>query len=79
MKELYRSHFAKYLSVLKQNQTLKMAMKKVAESNKPIELDSVIAFKLRSLGLVENKENQVVPLCNLYRLYFLQKLKELIN
>lgn len=71
---LYRDHFSKYLSILENNESLKTAMKKVVESDIPVQLDGKIAFKLRSLGLVEAKENKVIPLCNLYRLYFLDKL-----
>ncbi|MEA5553043.1 AAA-like domain-containing protein [Anabaena cylindrica UHCC 0172] len=71
---LYRDHFSKYLSVLEDNENLKIAMKKVVESDTPVQLDAKIAFKLRSLGLVEAKENKVIPLCNLYRLYFLDRL-----
>ncbi|MCC5601958.1 AAA-like domain-containing protein [Nostoc favosum] len=42
----------------------------------PVKLDSVQSFKLRSLGLIEFKGNEVQCLCNLYRLYFREHLSE---
>ncbi|MEH2170668.1 MAG: AAA-like domain-containing protein [Nostoc sp.] len=39
-------------------------------------LDFVQTFKLRSLGLIKFKENEVQCLCNLYRLYFRERLSE---
>ena len=71
---LYRDHLYKYLSILEDNEGLKITMKKVVESDTPVQLDAKIGFKLRSLGLVEAKENKVIPLCNLYRRYFSDKL-----
>jgi hypothetical protein len=49
-------------------------MKEVVKSDIPVQLDAKIGFKLRSLGLVEAKENKIIPLCNLYRLYFSDRL-----
>ena len=67
---LYGDHLYGYLLVLEDNNNLKIAMKQVVESDDPVKLESKIAFKLRSLGLIKDKGNQVIPLCNLYRLYF---------
>ena len=71
---LYRDHLYKYLSILEDNENLKIAMKEVVKSDISVQLDAKIGFKLRSLGLVEAKENKVIPLCDLYRRYFLDKL-----
>ena len=71
---LYRDHLYKYLSILEDNENLKIAMKKVVKSDIPVQLDAKIGFKLRSLGLVEAKDNKVIPLSKLYRLYFLDRL-----
>ncbi|MHC5933974.1 AAA-like domain-containing protein [Nostoc sp.] len=35
-----------------------------------MELDSMQIYKLHSMGLVHQQENQVMPRCNLYREYF---------
>ena len=71
---LYGDHLYGYLLVLEDNKDLKTAMRKVIASDVPVKLDPVISFKLRSLGLVKTISNKVTYLCNLYRLYFLDRL-----
>ncbi|MEH1913763.1 AAA-like domain-containing protein [Nostoc sp.] len=73
---LFRGFLHPYLSLLEEDKLLKAAMKKVIESDIPVKLDSAQSFKLRSLGLIEFKENKVQCLCNLYRLYFRERLSE---
>jgi protein SERAC1 len=73
---LFRGFLHPYLSLLEEDNLLKAAMKKVIESDIPVNLDSVQSFKLRSLGLIEFKENKAQCLCNLYRLYFRERLSE---
>ena len=65
----YSKHLLKQLWNLEQQPQLKEAMKKVILSNKPVRLDSVIGFKLHSMGLVKQVGNDVEPRCDLYRLY----------
>ena len=65
-----------YLLVLEDDKFLKTAMQQVIESDAPVKIDSVQAFKLRSMGLIESKGNQVQSLCNLYRLYFQEHLSD---
>ena len=71
---LYNDHLYKYLLALEENNDLKVAMKQVIESNQPVKLESKISFKLRSLGIVKDSKNEIIPLCNLYRLYFAECL-----
>ena len=73
---LFRGFLHPYLSLLEEDKLLKTAMKKVIESDIPVKLDSAQSFKLRSLGLIEFKGNEVQCLCNLYRLYFRERLSE---
>ena len=49
-------------------------MKEVAINDDPVKLEPKISFKLRSLGLVKDSKNEIIPLCNLYRLYFAECL-----
>ena len=63
-----------YLSELEKDKLLKAAMQQVINSDVPIKIDSTQALKLRSLGLIEFKGNEVQCLCNLYRLYFQERL-----
>ncbi len=65
-----------YLLVLEDDKLLKTAMQQVIESDVPVKIDSVQAFKLRSMGLIESKGNEVQSLCNLYRLYFQEHLSD---
>ena len=71
---LYRSFLNSYLLEIKKDDVLKTAMQQVINSDIPIKIDSEQAFKLRSLGLIEYKGNEVKCLCNLYRLYFQKRL-----
>jgi len=63
-----------YVSELEKDKLLKAAMQQVINSDIPIQIDSTQALKLRSLGLIEFKGNEVQCLCNLYRLYFQERL-----
>jgi AAA-like domain/CHAT domain len=65
-----------YLLLLEDDKLLKTAMQQVINSDVPVKLDSVQAFKLRSMGLIESKGNEVQSLCNLYRLYFQEHLSD---
>jgi hypothetical protein len=42
----------------------------VVMSPQPIELESTQTYKLHSMGLVQQQDNQVMPRCSLYRNYF---------
>ncbi|HEY9668624.1 MAG TPA: AAA-like domain-containing protein, partial [Coleofasciculaceae cyanobacterium] len=52
------------------NAELVAAVKQVMAADSPIEIRTAEAFKLRSMGLVKLQGNAVMPLCDLYRLYF---------
>lgn len=73
---LFRGFLHPYLSLLEEDKLLKTAIQKVINSDIPVKLDSVQSFKLRSLGLIEFKGNEVQCLCNLYRFYFRERLSE---
>ncbi|NER22891.1 MAG: CHAT domain-containing protein [Symploca sp. SIO1C2] len=72
---LYADHLYCHFLVLEANDSLKSAMQQVVASDFPVRLEPVQAFKLRSMGLVVSRGNEVVPLCNLYRLYFRDRLE----
>ncbi|MDY6897610.1 MAG: AAA-like domain-containing protein [Cyanobacteriota bacterium] len=71
---LFADFLYHYLLVLEEDKLLKTAMQQVINSDAPVKIDSVQAFKLRSMGLIESKGNEVQSLCNLYRLYFQEHL-----
>jgi hypothetical protein len=68
--DLLRGH----LKVLEDFPELGVAMKKVVETDLPVNLRSAEAFKLDSMGLIIRVENDVLPRCNLYRQYFRERL-----
>ena len=72
---LYEDHLYRHLLILEENKQLKSAMLKLVNSDDAVTLEPIYAFKLKSMGLAESKGNKVIPLCNLYRLYFGDRLQ----
>ncbi|ALB39553.1 adenylate cyclase [Anabaena sp. WA102] len=73
---LYEDHLYRHLLILEENKQLKSAMLKLVNSDDAVTLEPIYAFKLKSMGLAESKGNKVIPLCNLYRLYFSDRLQD---
>ncbi|MBD2080630.1 AAA-like domain-containing protein [Leptolyngbya sp. FACHB-17] len=71
---LFGDHLRRHLLNLEDDPELRAGMQQVISATKPVCLDPSVAFKLRSMGLVELQGNGVIPLCNLYRLYFRDRL-----
>jgi hypothetical protein len=67
---LYGDHLRRHLWHLQQHPELGAAFTKVVSASEPVELDSVLAFKLHSIGLVKLQGNYVTPRFDLYRQYF---------
>lgn len=66
----YSDHLRRHLLNIMDDPALVAAMKEVVMTEAPVRIEPVEAFKLRSMGLVELRGNDVVPLCSLYRIYF---------
>lgn len=73
---IYGDHLRQHLWNLQQNPELLAAAKKVVDSVDTVQLDSIQGFKLHSMGLVNLHGNYVMPRCDLYRLYFRERLKK---
>ena len=73
---LYEDHLYRHLLILEENKQLKSAMLKLVNSDDAVTLEPTYAFKLKSMGLAESKGNKVIPLCNLYRIYFSDRLQD---
>lgn len=65
-----------FLSTLEGSPDLRAAMKKVVESDEPVDLRADDSFKLDSMGLVVRVQNAVIPRCLLYRQYFRKRLAD---
>jgi hypothetical protein len=72
---LYSDHLRNHLNNLHHDPQLAEAMKRVVTSDAPVRVDSSIGFRLHSMGLVQRRENDIEPLCNLYRIYFRDRLE----
>ena len=71
---IFSGHLRRHLENLKGSRDLSDAMKQVIAVNAPVQIDSSFSFQLCSMGLVKLKGNTIVPLCNLYRHYFHNRL-----
>ena len=71
---LYGDHLRRHLLKLEEDRELLVAITKVVVANEPVKIDTAQAFKLRSMGLIKFQGNAVIPMCNLYRCYFLDRL-----
>lgn len=67
---IFSNYLHEQLWYLKQNSDLADAFKVVVATNRSISIEQEMAFKLKSLGLVNLEGNQVTVSCGLYRKYF---------
>ena len=72
---IYRDHLRDHLVTLNCFPKLATAYKQVVQSSDAVTLDTITAYELESMGLVKLKKNQTVPMCQLYRLYFRDRLR----
>jgi class 3 adenylate cyclase len=71
---LYGDHLRRHLWNLQQQPELERSMRSVILETHSVRLDSSLAFKLHSMGLVTLKGNEVVPRIQLYQQYFGDRL-----
>jgi hypothetical protein len=72
---LYNDHLRRHLENLQADRDLLLAIKQVIATEQPLQIGSSESFKLRSMGLVKFQGNAVLPLCQLYRQYFRDRLQ----
>ena len=72
---IYGDHLRRHLWNLQQHPELATAFAQVLVAQEPVELESVLAFKLHSMGLVQLRGNATVPRFELYRQYFRDRLQ----
>ncbi|MBR8838520.1 MAG: AAA-like domain-containing protein [Stigonema ocellatum SAG 48.90 = DSM 106950] len=71
---MYSAYLRRHLSNLLDDANLVAAFKQVVASPHPVRIERDLAFRLRSMRLVKFIGNDVVPLCDLYRQYFCDRL-----
>ena len=70
----FADHLRRHLRNLRESDELVIAIEQVINSLEPVPIGDA-AFQLRSMGLIRLQQNAAMPLCNLYRQYFQQRLK----
>jgi serine/threonine-protein kinase len=71
---IYGDHLRRQLGILKEDDEMMEAFREVVASDRPLQLESSLAFRLRSIGLVKFQGNQVIPMCDLYYQYFRESI-----
>ncbi|MEM8723035.1 MAG: AAA-like domain-containing protein [Cyanobacteria bacterium P01_G01_bin.39] len=71
---IYRDHLRGYLVTFGDYPQLAVAYKTVIQSDQAVKLNSISAYELESIGLVKLKGNETTPACELYRIYFRDRL-----
>jgi len=74
---LFKDHLRRHLWNLQQHPELLRAMKQVVAATTPVRIDSVQAFKLQGMGLIELQGDYVTPRNALYRRFFRERLQGL--
>ena len=71
---IYSQHLRPLLVMLRGDFKLATAFAGVINTSEPVQIDSTIAYKLYSMGLVQWQGDRVIPRCQLYRQYFRERL-----
>ena len=71
---IFRNHLSSCLVALQKYPELSNALKKVTSLDNPVWLESILAYRLESMGIVVLRGNQVTFRCDLYRFYFRDRL-----
>ncbi|MFG6094672.1 hypothetical protein D0962_16150 [Leptolyngbyaceae cyanobacterium CCMR0082] len=71
---IYQDHLRGYLVALQLRPELIAALKDVMTAEQSTKVDPMLAYELDSMGLIQLQGNQVIPSCELYRLYFSAQL-----
>ena len=71
---IYRDYLRNYLVSFNKHPELSEAFKQVIKTDAGVTLDSIIAYELESMGLTRLNGNDSFPLCELYRIYFRDRL-----
>lgn len=69
-KGIYSAHLQRHQVTLQEQPELAKALCKVINAQEAIALDSIMTYKLSSMGLVKQLKDKVIPSCELYRQYF---------
>jgi AAA-like domain len=71
---IYSEHLRSCLTILQQSLALSTAFREVVAASAAVCLKAIPAYQLESMGLVNLHGDMATPSCNLYRLYFRDRL-----
>jgi hypothetical protein len=71
---IYYNHLQRLWTILEAESELASALQTVINATEGVELESVVAYKLNSMGLIKLDNNKATSSCQLYRKYFQSKL-----
>ena len=71
---IYRDYLRSFLVMFSQHPKLADAFKQVINQEQGVVLNSIIASELEGIGLTKLKGNESLPLCELYSIYFRDRL-----
>ncbi|MGK7873603.1 MAG: AAA-like domain-containing protein [Xenococcaceae cyanobacterium] len=71
---IYNQHLRRHLKTLKECSELAAALRHVVTTTESVRLETMQGYRLYSMGLIKRQGNLVMPRCELYRLYFRDRL-----
>jgi serine/threonine-protein kinase len=71
---IYSNRLREHLLDLQQHPELVTALKEVVTATNPVRIETIAGHKLHSRGLLKRQGNEVMPSCDLYRVYFSERL-----
>ncbi|MDZ8108793.1 MAG: AAA-like domain-containing protein [Nostoc sp. DedQUE12a] len=72
---IYEEYFRRFLNIFKINPYLAEAFIQVVTATEPVDIATIPAYQLYSMGLVKRVGDQLAPRCQLYQQYFREHLK----
>ena len=67
---IYRTHLQGYFTILNQYPDLMNVYGQIVAAAEPLQISSIVSYKLSSMGLIKLVDNKAIPSCQLYRFYF---------
>ncbi|PMB22042.1 AAA-like domain-containing protein [Fischerella thermalis] len=72
---IYEEHLRRFLHIFQVNPSLAEAFMQVVTATEPVDIETIQAYQLYSMGLVKRVGDKLVPRCQLYQQYFREHLK----
>lgn len=76
---IYQEYLSQYVLALREEPELADAFYQVIRASDPVKLELAVAYRLESMGLINLEGDRAYPACELYRLYFRDKLNNIEN